>query len=286
MEQKAKNIHWFPGHMKKAGNEIEDKIKLVDFVIVLLDARAPIATFNNYLVDKTKNKRKLYLLNKCDLADEEQTKKRILRLKDENSDAIAVSLENNKYKNEINKKIEEFLALKKEKALNRGIKNITARAMVIGIPNVGKSTFINMMIGKKVLGAQNTPGFTKKITWAKVNNNFELLDTPGVLEPSFDSKEIAINLALIGSIKATILPNEELATFCLNFLRKYYLYEFLERFKIEYKETDTNYDILKKIAILRGLIKKGNELDINKSEVLLLKEFKDGKITHFTLERI
>ncbi|MCB9499160.1 MAG: ribosome biogenesis GTPase YlqF [Erysipelotrichaceae bacterium] len=286
MEQSNKNIHWFPGHMKKASQQISDKLKLVDFVIVLLDARAPISTYNEYLLALAKNKKKLFLLNKKDLADPIETTKWVKHLNQNGDVCIAISLEDRNSKEVILEKIDGFCAEKQNKLASKGVKNVTSRAMVIGIPNVGKSTFINLMANRKLMGAANTPGFTKSISWAKISKNFELMDTPGILEPKFKDKNMAINLALIGSIKQDILPIEELCFYCLDFLKENYIDKFNDRYKSTFSADTSNYQIIEYIGRMRGLLIKNQEIDVNKSEILILKEFKDGIITPFTLDKI
>jgi ribosome biogenesis GTPase A len=286
MEQSNKNIHWFPGHMKKASQQISDKLKLVDFVIVLLDARAPISTYNEYLLALTRNKRKLFLLNKKDLADPKETTKWVNKLNKDGDLAIAISFEDRNSKKAILEKIEGLCADKQNKMASKGVKNVTSRAMVIGIPNVGKSTFINLIANRKLMGAANTPGFTKATSWAKINKNFELMDTPGILEPKFKDKNMAINLALIGSIKQDILPIEELCFYCLDFLKNNYLDKLNARYKSSFTLETPNHEIVEYIGRMRGLLIKNQEIDVNKSEILILKEFKDGIITPFTLDII
>ena len=286
MEQKEKNIHWFPGHMKKAGNEIEEKLKLVDFVIILLDARAPRSTYNKYLEKIIKNKTRLYILNKIDLADDVYTKEWISKLKGENSYCLGSSLKNNAFLKEINAQIENIINIKKEKYNKRGIVNFTSRALVIGIPNVGKSTFINFIAKKSLMGAQNTPGFTKKITWAKINKHFELLDTPGILMPSFDDKISSIHLALIGAIKETILPLDEIIDYLLTFLKNNYFESFSKFYDANLLKDDDNIILLSKIATRRGLILSKERLDLSKAQILIFNDFKNGHIGKMTLERV
>lgn len=280
-----KSINWFPGHMKRASDKIKDKLKLVDFVICLLDARAPHSSFNKYLLKIVEDKPKLFILNKEDLADPKLTSDWLIKLSNENNKAISVSLDNLKSKDKIFEEISYFIKLKKEKMALKGIKNITCRAMVIGIPNVGKSTFINFMVGKKQMGAQNKPGFTKSITWAKINKEFELMDTPGILEPKFESDIDGINLALIGSIKENILPTEDLAIYAFNFLKENYKKELINRYDIENIDALNAYDFFNLVARKRGFIKQGNKEDTQKAEYIFLNEFKNGIITRFTLEK-
>jgi len=284
MEQKVKNVHWFPGHMKKASIKIEEQVKLVDFVIVLLDSRIPLASKSDLLEKIVKDKHKLYILTKTDLSDEKMTKKWISKLNESGDRAIALNLKDNNSKKEAVKVCEEFASLKKEKYLKKGVKNISVKAMVIGIPNVGKSTFINLFASKKIAITGNIPGVTKNTQWVKIGN-FELMDVPGILEPNYKDKNKAINLALIGSMKESILPTHDLCFTCLDFLKKYYCDSLNERYKINANNLE-NTDIVEEIACNRGYLIKDNNVDINKAELLILNEFRNGLITKFTLERI
>lgn len=284
MELKEKNVHWFPGHMKKASIKIEEKIKLVDFVIILLDSRIPLSSKSDLLESITKNKKKLYVLTKVDLSDSEMTERWIQELKKSGDDAIALDLTDNNSKKELIKKCTEFSSLKKEKYFKKGIKNVTTRAMVLGIPNVGKSTLINLFASKKIAKTGNIPGVTRNTTWVKIND-FELMDVPGILEPNYKDKEKAVNLALIGSMKETILPTHDLCMKCIEFLQKYYNDALKTRYGLE-KTTNDYYEIINEICMNRGYLLKGNIPDINKCELNVLNEFRNGLITKFTLERI
>lgn len=286
MENSKKNIHWFPGHMKKASNQIVEKLKLVDFVICLLDARAPESTFNKYLLNLVKDKKKLFILNKTDLSDEKITSRWVDKLNDEGNIAISVSLQNKGSKEIIFKAIDVFSDEKKEKMLKKGIKKTICRAMVIGIPNVGKSTFINFLLEKNRMRAANTPGFTKSVSWAKINDSFEIMDTPGILEPKFENKTQAINLALIGAIKDNILPSEELAFYCLNFLKENYKKEVENKYLFNFNNMKNEHDFFINLALKRGYLKHGNEPDIDKAEFIFLNEFKNGAICKISLEII
>lgn len=285
MEQKSKNVHWFPGHMKKASIQIEERVKLVDFVIVLLDSRIPLSSRNGMLERITKNKKKLYILTKIDLSDEEMTKKWIKELSNNGDEAIAINLCDNSSKDLLIKKMNEFALIKKDKYLARGVKNVTIKSMIIGIPNVGKSTLINLFASKKLAKTANTPGVTRSVTWIKVGN-FELVDVPGILEPNYKDKNKAVNLALVGSMKESILPNHDLCNIMLDFMKKYYSKNLEERYGIENVTSIENSKIVEEICKKRGFLEKHGDLDIDKCELVLLNEFRNGKIARFTLERI
>jgi len=279
-------INWFPGHMKKTNEKIKEKLSLVDFVIFVLDARAIRSTFNSYLLNLAKNKEKLFILNKSDLADEIETNKWEKQLIFKGNDVISLNLKNNNSRKILFKEINKFILRKKEKMNAKGIKNCICRAIILGIPNVGKSTLINVLLNRNQMKAENHPGLTKKITWAKVNDNFELLDTPGVLEANYENNIQAIHLSLIGSIKQEILPIDKLVEYLIGFLKDNYLDELNKRYEIKVKKNTDLLTILKLIAEKRGFLKKGNELDIEKSKILLLNEFKNGKICRFSLDKL
>lgn len=272
-------IHWFPGHMKKALNEIEAKIKLVDIVIEILDARAPISSINPEFEKRVQNKKRIFVLSKSDLADPVDTKKweehffksvdslLILNLNEQKSCQIIA--------NEVKKLGEEKHA--KEKA--KGMKPQPLKTMIIGIPNVGKSSLINRLAKRSAAGVQNKPGYTRGEQFIKVNNDFILLDTPGILPMNYDDKTKAIHLALLGSIREEILPNEELSIYLVKFLKKFYPDALNERFGIS--DLSDFEKVIQDICSRRGLLN-----DYERAYALLLKEFKDGKLGRITLDKV
>lgn len=284
MNQKVKNIHWFPGHMKKAINKIEESLKMVDFVIEVLDSRAPLSTQNEYVEKVIKQKPTLYVLTKKDLSIEEEANKWISYFEKEGKKAIAINLKDQASLNAIFKKIVEFCKEKDEKYAKKGIKNISTRAMIIGIPNVGKSTLINYLAKKSVTKVENKPGLTKNVRWVKIDK-LEVMDTPGILEPQLEDKTKAMNLALIGGIKQEILPKEELLEASLNYLLTNHKEEFFKRYDIE-ENTQKHSEILAQIAKRRGFLLKDGEFDLLKAQDILLNEFRNGIICKYTLERV
>ena len=276
-----KQIHWFPGHMSKALREIEGKIKIVDVVIELLDARAPLSSINENLEEVIENKKKLIILSKIDMADPNQTKLWVNKLSERYEIVLALDLTKESAEKEIAKAVFELGEEKREKDKKKGMKPQPVRAMILGIPNVGKSSLINRLASRKAAGVQNKPGYTRGEQWIKVNKDFELLDTPGVLPMNYENKDKATKLALLGSIKEEILPNSDLCMYLLKFLKDKYPLALRERFDIE---NITEYlDVMNNIARRRGLLKSGVE-DIEKAEALLLHEFKNGKLGKITLE--
>ena len=227
------NIHWFPGHMKKAIIKIEESLKMVDFVIEILDSRVPLSSQNYYIEQVIRRKPVLYVLTKKDLCDENMTNKWLTKLNQNGNKAISINLKNQKDYNLLLAKMFEFCNEKENKRAKKGLKNVATKAMIVGIPNVGKSTLINFIAKKNITQTANTPGFTKNIRWVKVKNLL-LMDTPGVLQPQFEDKIKGINLALIGSIKEQILPISDLANYCLNFLKENYSKELMERYPLKW----------------------------------------------------
>ena len=279
------NINWFPGHMKKASNLIEEKSKFVDFFIYILDARAIKSSLNKYLLSKTNNKKIMYLISKIDLADDNENEKWQKELSKQKDIALLVNLNNQKSIDLILNKIDEMINEKKEKMISKGIKSFSIRAMVIGIPNVGKSTLINLLSKRCIAKAENKPGLTRNITWIKVNKNLEILDTPGVLLPKFNSSNDAIDLALIGTIKENVLPLDDLFDYLMDLLRNEYNDLFIKKYSFDLSKYDNN-EFLIEFSKKRGYLLKNNQLDIERSKKIILNDFKNGKIGKITLEKV
>ena len=278
----ANTIHWFPGHMNKALHEVEEKIKIVDVIIELFDARAPLSSVNEQLEKATVNKKKLYLITKADLADENQTQLWKNHFKNQNSEVVVANLSNKNSYTLITQAVERLVKVKWERDIARGMKPQPIRIMIIGIPNVGKSSLINLLAKRKAAGVQNKPGYTRGEQWINVDKNMMLLDTPGILPMNYENKEKAANLALIGSIRDDILPNTDLVTYLLNNLKVHYPNALFERFGIE--TIADQKEVCLAICKKRGLLKSSSVYDIDKAESLLLKEFKDGLLGRITLE--
>ena len=278
----GQQIHWFPGHMNKALNEVENKVKLVDVIIELFDARAPLSSINEDLEKLTVNKKKLIVLTKIDLADPEQNKKWANELSKKYDSVISLDLKKNNAEMILSKAVVELGKEKHAKEIARGMKPQPIRAMIIGIPNVGKSSLINRLAKRKAAGVQNKPGYTRGEQWISVNKDFLLLDTPGILPMSYENQKKAANLALIGAIREDILPNEVLGEYLLKFLKEHYPDSLFNRFDI--KEIGDRLDVLKQIAERRKIVTSTGENDLLRAESLLLKEFKDGLLGNITLE--
>ena len=278
----GQQIHWFPGHMSKALNEIENKVKLVDVIIELFDARAPLSSINEYLGKITQNKKKLIVLTKTDLADPLQTKKWLEALSQQFDAITSLDLKSNNAEAVLSKNVIALGKDKWAKEMAKGMKPQPIRAMIIGIPNVGKSSLINRLAKRKAAGVQNKPGYTRGEQWIKVNKDFLLLDTPGILPMNYENEKKAANLALIGAIREDILPNDKLVDILLSFLKEHYPSALLERFNIE--TISDRLTVLNQIAERRKIVNSVGENDLLRAEALLLKEFKDGLLGKITLE--
>ena len=278
----GQQIHWFPGHMNKALNEVENKVKLVDVVIELFDARAPLSSINENLEKVTQNKKKLIVLTKTDLADPEQTKKWMIELNKKYDSILSLDLKKSNAESLLSQAVIALGKDKWAKDMAKGMKPQPIRTMIIGIPNVGKSSLINRLAKRKAAGVQNKPGYTRGEQWIKVNKDFLLLDTPGILPMNYEDPKKARHLALVGAIREDILPNEVLGEALLSFLKEYYPNALKERFDID--EITERLTVLKQICERRKIVNSVGENDLMRAEALLLKEFKDGLLGRITLE--
>ncbi len=276
------NFQWYPGHMTKAKRQMQEDIKLIDLVVEIVDSRIPFSSRNPDIDELGKNKYRLILMNKADLADKRATEKWTAYFKSKGYFVVSLDARSKNGMKTITDIIMEACKEKIERDLKRGIKNRPVRAMVVGIPNVGKSTFINSYAGKACAKTGNKPGVTKGKQWIRLNKNVELLDTPGILWPKFEDQMVGLRLALIGSIKDEILNTDELAIELIKFLVKEYPGVLAERYTIE--EVENPIDILMKIAESRNCLSKGNELDYSKAAILLIDDFRSGKLGKLTLE--
>lgn len=276
------NVQWYPGHMTKAKRQMQEDVKLIDLIIELVDARVPLSSRNPDIDEIGKNKARLILLNKADLADEAQNVAWKTYFQEKGFYVVKVDSRNGAGMKLVQNVIQEACKEKTERDRKRGIKNRPIRAMVAGIPNVGKSTFINTFAGKACAKTGNKPGVTKGKQWIRLNKNVELLDTPGILWPKFEDQEVGKRLAFIGSVKDDILNMEELALELISYLCKNYPGALEKRYNIA--EEGLPVEILGEIARVRGCLKKGEELDYTKATGILFEEFRSGKIGRITLE--
>ena len=278
------NVQWYPGHMTKARRQMQEDIKLIDLIIELVDARVPLSSRNPDIDELGKNKSRLILLNKADLADERQNEAWKEYFQKKGFFVVKVDSRSGSGMKTIQNVIQEACKEKIERDRRRGIKNRPIRAMVVGIPNVGKSTFINTFAGKACAKTGNKPGVTKGKQWIRLNKGVELLDTPGILWPKFEDQEVGIRLAYIGSIKDDVLNMEELSLSLIEYLRGNYQGCLEKRYGIS--EEGSTLEIREAIARARGCRKKGEELDYGKTAGILFDDFRSGRLGKITLEWI
>lgn len=278
-------INWFPGHMKKTQREIKENLKLVDAVIEIRDARIPRSSANPDIDKLVLNKPRIILLNKCDLSESKVTKEWIKSLSNDYIKVLEVNCLNGIGLNQIKPALLDLLKEKHDRLRAKGLVNIMTRVMVVGIPNCGKSTFINKMARNTTAKTGDRPGVTKNKQWIKTSIGIELLDTPGVLWPKFEDEETALNLAFTGAIKDEIMDIEELALKLVERLGEFYPRDLINRYKLEQLDESPIVN-LESIARKRGAIMKGSEVDYNRIAVTLLDEFRGGKIGKITLERV
>ena len=276
------HFQWYPGHMTKAKRMMQENIKLIDLVIELVDARIPVSSRNPDIDELGKNKSRLILLNKADLAEDKWNDAWAEYFREKGFFVVKVNSKKGGGLKSIQGVIQEACKEKMERDRKRGILNRPVRAMVVGIPNVGKSTFINALAGKACAKTGNKPGVTKGKLWIRLNKQVELLDTPGILWPKFEDQEVGLRLAFIGSIKDEILNTEELAAELIKFLNANYPGVLEEKYGVE--PSDDAYVLLAGIARSRNCLLKGSELDTEKAALLLLDDFRNGKLGRLTLE--
>lgn len=277
-------IQWYPGHMTKAKRMMEENIKLVDVIIEIIDARVPLSSRNPELMKLAKGKPRMVVMNKIDLADDAMSQEWAKFYKNEGAFVVQVNARDGKGINQVLPTAKEACKEKIDRNKAKGLINRPVRAMVVGIPNVGKSTFINKLVGKASAKTGNKPGVTKGKQWIKLNKEFDLLDTPGLLWPKFEDLQIGINLALIGSIKEDILNRSELVLHMLDFMKKYYPDKLMNKYPIENIGEKESIEILQEITIKRNVVKARGEADIDKMAVILLDEFKNGKYGKITID--
>lgn len=277
-------INWFPGHMKKTQREIKENLKLVDAIIEIRDSRIPRSSANPDIDKLCAGKPRVILLNKSDLCEDRVTKMWIKQLSSENVRVIEVNCLTGKGLNQIKPTLETLLKEKHDRLKAKGLVKIQLRVMVVGIPNVGKSTFINKMAKNNIAKTGDRPGVTKSKQWIKTKMDIEMLDTPGVLWPKFEDENTALNLAFTGAIKDEIMDIEELSYNLVMRLQNFYGEKLKERYKITEVSEDP-LETLNSIAKKRGCLVKGGEIDYNRIAVILLDEFRGGKIGNISLER-
>lgn len=279
-------VQWFPGHMAKTRRQIKESLPLVDCVTELLDARVPLASRNPELDVLTQRKPRIVLLNKCDMADEETTRQWIDWFASHGQAAIAVDCRSGKGLNQYHPLVKKVLADKIRANTEKGMAGKALRVMVVGIPNTGKSSFINRMAKKSRAVVADRPGVTRRNQWFAIGNGIELLDTPGVLWPKFDDPEVGNKLAFIGSVKDEIMDSETMACRLLDVLKKDYAPLLCERYKLTADDLLADaYTVLEGIGRKRGMLMRGGEIDTERAAIMLLDEYRAGKLGRISFEK-
>ena len=277
-------FQWYPGHMTKAKRQMQEDIKLIDLVIELVDARIPLSSRNPDIDELGKNKARLILMNKSDLADEEAGKLWSAYFQKKGYYVVSLDSRNRNGMKQVTAVVMEACKEKIERDRKRGIMNRPVRAMVVGIPNVGKSTFINSYAGKACAKTGNKPGVTKGKQWIRLNKNVELLDTPGILWPKFEDPEVGMRLAYTGAVKEDVIDTETLACHFIALLAKYYPQTLSERYKLEAPEGADGYDLLQLAGKKRGYLVSGGEVNTERMAKALMDDYRSGKLGKLTLE--
>lgn len=280
------NIQWYPGHMTKTRRMMEENISLCDIVIELLDARIPYSSKNPEIDNLARNKKRIVILNKVDLADEVKTKEWVEYFENKGFKVILVNSITGKGIKDISIIAKDLMAEKIERLKKRGRIFVPTRAMIVGIPNVGKSTLINKFVGKSTAKTGDKPGVTRGKQWVKIKKDFELLDTPGILWPKFDDQAVGMKLAFTGAVNDDILDTVTLASNLIGYLRNLYPNTLKNRYNVEYSDDTKDYEILEAIAVARGFKVKGGEYDLKRAATILLDEFRAAKLDKITLESV
>lgn len=279
-------IQWFPGHMTKTKRQIQSSLKLVDAVAEIIDARIPVSSRNPDLAKLVQNKPRVILLNKCDMANQTATKMWIDYFKKQSLVAIPVDCKSGRGLDKFAPAVNTVMSHKIARLKEKGMVNPTIRIMIVGIPNVGKSSFINKMVKKNRAKVEDRPGVTRGNQWYTIAKNLEMLDTPGVLWPKFDDKTVGEHLAFTGAVKDQILDIELLAVRLLDFIKELKPADFITRFKLENEDVENidSYELLKMIGKKRGMLVSGGEIDTERAAIMLLDEFRSAKLGRITVE--
>ena len=285
MNENKTNINWYPGHMAKTKRLIGENLNLIDVVYEVIDSRMPYSSKIKDIDEVIKNKPRIIIMTKADLCDTKETNKWVKYYNNLGYKVILMDLENNPNMKELLKVTEKLMEEKNNKAIEKGMIKRRTRILVVGIPNVGKSTLINRLVGKKAVNVGNKPGVTKNLDWIRINENFELLDSPGILWPKFDSELVAFNLASLTAIKEEVLPLYDVVEYILRTLYKYYPNILKDRYQIEEISEDF-IETLDFIGKKRGCLIKGGEIDYDKVINIIINEVKNGIIKNITFDRV
>lgn len=285
MEQNKTNINWYPGHMAKAKRLIKEQLNYIDVVYEVIDARMPYSSKMQDIDELLQNKPRILVMTKLDLCDKLETDKWIAYYENQGYTVVPLDLEHTSNLKSLLKATEEITKDSVQKRLDKGMLKRRIRILVIGIPNVGKSTLINRLVGKKAVDTGNRPGVTKQVSWIRINEDLELLDTPGILWPKLDQERVALNLASLTAIREEILPLFNVIEYILNTLYKYYPEQLKERYGIEEIDEDI-VDTLDKIGKKRGCLIKGGEIDYDKVFNVILNDIKNGYFSSITFDRM
>ncbi len=284
MELKDFKIQWFPGHMTKTKRMMENQLKLVDVVVEMLDARIPHSSANPMLREMLGGKPRVIALNKSDMADREKTERWLERMKEDGTKVCQVDCRTGKGVKQLLNLVKEAARPVTEKWLKKGVRNYQVRLMIVGVPNVGKSTMINRLAGKNKAIASNRPGVTRQKQWVSIAKGLELLDTPGVLWPKFENPGIGLHLAVTGAVKEDVFDRRDAVELLIQELLRKYPRQLADFYKFDLEEGETAQSAMEKIGRARGCIAAGGVVDLNKVEQLVLTEFRNAKIGNFTLD--
>ncbi len=285
MNENKMNINWYPGHMAKTKRLVKEQLDLIDMVYEVIDARMPYSSKIKDIDDIIKNKPRILIMTKYDLCDKKETDKWIKHYKEKNYNVLPLDLETKPNLKPLFDLTEELMENINQKREQKGLLKRRTRVLIMGIPNVGKSTLINRLVGKKAVSVGNKPGVTKQLSWIRINDKLELLDTPGVLWPKLDNEIVALNLASLTAIKEEILPLFNVCEYILNTLYKYYPEKLAERYKITELDEDI-VETLEKIGKIRGCLIKGGQVDYDKVISVIINDIKNGYFKNITFDRI
>ena len=284
MNENKTNINWYPGHMAKTKRQIKEKIDLIDIIYEVVDSRIPISSKIKDIDDLVKNKPRILIMTKSDLCDLNKTNKQIKYYESLGYKVVLVDLISNKNVDKIKSVTDEVLKELNEKREAKGLKKRNYRALIIGIPNVGKSTLINRLAGKKVVGVGNKPGVTKQLSWIRISKDVDLMDSPGILWPKIDDEKVGLNLACFSAIKEEILPIDEVACYILKYMFINYKENLKERYGLENIDFEDFTDAYEVIGRKRGCILRGNEVDYDKVSALIVRDLNEGHLGKVTFD--